>query len=56
MNLKHDLLRRPLELTKTHDYCAVKNPKLTVVFIHGIASDSSSFTRALNYLARTCNA
>ena len=53
MNLKHDLLKRPLELKKTHDYCAVKSPRLTVVFIHGIATDSSSFTRAIDYLEGT---
>ena len=39
-----------LTLAKVHDYCAVKQPKLTAVFIHGIASDSSSFAGALEYL------
>ena len=39
-----------LMLKKTHDYSAVKEPKLVVVFIHGIASDSSTFDRALHYL------
>ena len=41
-----------LILTKTHDFCAAKEPKLTVVFIHGIAADSSSFANALEYLER----
>ena len=41
-----------LILTKTHDFCAVKEPKLTVVFIHGIAADSSSFANALEYLEK----
>ena len=39
-----------LTLAKVHDYYAVKQPKLTAVFIHGIASDSSSFAGALEYL------
>lgn len=39
-----------LILEKTHDYCAAKHPKLTAVFIHGIASDSSSFAGAFKYL------
>lgn len=42
--------RRDLFLAKTHDKCAVKRPKLTAVFVHGIAADSSSFARALAYL------
>ena len=41
-----------LILTKTHDFCAAKKPKLTVVFIHGIAADSSSFANALEYLEK----
>lgn len=44
------LLRDQLRLKKTHDFCAVKKPTLTVIFIHGIASDSSSFTNAIKYL------
>lgn len=44
---------RKLTLKKTHDYSSVKNPKLAVVFIHGIAADSSSFVRALQYLEGT---
>lgn len=39
-----------LSLAKTHDYSAVEEPKLTVVLIHGIASDSSTFDEALEYL------
>lgn len=39
-----------LILKKTHDYSAVKRPKLIVVMIHGIASDSSTFGRVLRYL------
>lgn len=37
-------------LTKTHDVCRVKTPKLTVVMIHGIASESSTYQKALDYL------
>ena len=47
--------RKKLILTKTHDYCAADKPKLTVVMIHGIAADSSSFTRALQYLEGTAS-
>ncbi|MBR0467740.1 alpha/beta fold hydrolase [Candidatus Saccharibacteria bacterium] len=47
------MFSKKLILKKTHDFCAVKEPRLTVVFIHGIASDSSSFTNALKYLEGT---
>lgn len=41
---------KKLLLTKTHDYCAERGPKLTVVMIHGIASDSTTFAHALDFL------
>ncbi len=44
---------REIYLKKTHDFCAVKKPRLTVVMIHGIASDSSTYTHALRYLEGT---
>lgn len=44
---------RKLVLSKAHDYSAVDNPKLAVVFIHGIASDSSTFHNSLKYLEGT---
>ena len=44
---------RKLELKKTHDFSVSDKPKLTVVFIHGIASNSASFTNALKYLEGT---
>ncbi|MDO4398677.1 MAG: alpha/beta hydrolase [Candidatus Saccharibacteria bacterium] len=47
------LFQKKLTLKKTHDFCAVKQPKLTVVFIHGIASDSSTFNNAIKYLEGT---
>lgn len=47
------LFKKKLYLAKTHDYCAANKPKLTVVCIHGIASDSSSYTHALQYLEGT---
>lgn len=47
------MLGRKLVLKKTHDYYKVKKPKLTVVFIHGIASDSTTFKNALKFLEGT---
>ena len=44
---------KKLILKKTHDFSAVKKPKLTVVLIHGIASDSSVYNNALQYLEGT---
>lgn len=41
---------KKLILEKTHDKCMSGKPELTAVFIHGIASDSSSFENALKYL------
>ena len=46
-------MRRRLTLFKAHDHCAVKKPTLTVVMIHGIASESSTYNGALEYLERT---
>ena len=40
----------PLVLAKTYDVCKAKEPKLTVVLIHGIASNSGSFNGLLEYL------
>lgn len=51
--IKYEVLGRPLELAKTHDFCASGRPALTVVMIHGIASDSSTFDKALTYLEGT---
>ena len=45
--------RKKITLKKTHDFCGVKKPKLTVVLIHGIASDSSTYNNALQYLEGT---
>lgn len=42
-----------LLLAKTHDFCAASEPALTVVMIHGIAANSSSFDKALQYLEGT---
>lgn len=44
------MLRNKLVLAKTHDYAAAKEPKLAVVMIHGIASDSATYHEALEYL------
>lgn len=46
-------MQNKLFLKKTHDFSAVKNPELTVVMIHGIASDSSAYDHALKYLENT---
>ncbi|MBR3329133.1 alpha/beta hydrolase [Candidatus Saccharibacteria bacterium] len=47
------MLGRKLILKKTHDFCGVEKPKLAVVLIHGIASDSSTYSKALKYLEGT---
>lgn len=47
------LFEKKLILKKTHGYCAVKEPKLTVVFIHGLAIDSSCYNNAIKYLEGT---
>lgn len=38
-----------LKLAKTYDNCPSKNPKLTLVFVHGIADDSSRFVKPIAY-------
>lgn len=43
---------RELSLAKTHDFVASGQPKLTVVMIHGLASDSSTYNKALNFLEK----
>ena len=53
--IKYNLFKKPLELKKTHDYCKSGKPELAVVFIHGIASDSQAFGRALAYLEGTAS-
>ncbi|MBR3156938.1 alpha/beta hydrolase [Candidatus Saccharibacteria bacterium] len=47
------MFKRELCLKKTHDFCAAKTPRLVVVMIHGIASDSTTFNSALKYLEGT---
>ena len=47
------MFKKKLILKKTHDFSAVKKPKLTVVFVHGIASDSTTWNHALDYLEGT---
>lgn len=42
-----------LILKKTYDHCVSGKPELLVVCVHGIASDSSAFTHALQYLEGT---
>ena len=47
------MLSKKLILKKTHDFSASKKPELTVVLIHGIASDSTTYNNALAYLEGT---
>ena len=47
------MFNRKLALKKTYDYCATKEPKLTMIFIHGVAADSSCFINAIKYLEGT---
>ena len=49
----NNLFSKKLILKKTHDFCATKQPRLTVVFIHGLATDSSCFNNAIKYLEGT---
>ena len=42
-----------LELAKTYDVCRGEKPKSTVIFLHGIAADSSSFNGLLKYLSNS---
>ena len=51
--LKFKIFHKPLTLHKAHDFCASKKPKMTVVFVHGIAADATSFSKALKYLEGT---
>lgn len=53
MRIKDTLLKNPLSLAKTHDFSVSKKPRLTVIMIHGIASDSSTFVSTLKYLEGT---
>lgn len=39
-----------MKLTKTNDKCGSKKPKITVVMIHGIASGSWTYDKALEYI------
>jgi len=55
MILKKGLIKKDkkMELYKAHDFCASGEAKLTVIMIHGIATDSSSYSKALTYLEGT---
>ena len=47
--------KNKLTLEKTNDYSSTDSPILTVVMIHGIASDSSTYDDALKYFEREKN-
>lgn len=49
----NNFINKPLKLAKTYDNCPSKNPRLTLVFLHGIGSDSSTFNSAISYLEGT---
>lgn len=42
-------MNKKLILAKTYDKCRAGNPVLTVVLIHGIASDSTTYEKSLEY-------
>ncbi len=50
---KYHILHQPLALTKTHDHGPKKHPKLTVVFLHGIADSSRCYHNTLKFLEGT---
>jgi surfactin synthase thioesterase subunit len=52
-SLKYGLLKKPLSLKKKRDFCPSGKPKITAIFIHGIASDSSAFKNTISYLSGT---
>lgn len=45
--MSKEIQKNELRLTKTYDNCVSRNPKLTVVMIHGIASNSGTFNKTL---------
>lgn len=47
------IIKRRLTLKKAYDSASVEKPKLAIIFVHGIATDSSSFTNAIKYLEGT---
>lgn len=47
------IIKRRLTLKKAYDSASTEKPKLAVIFVHGIATDSSSFTNAIKYLEGT---
>lgn len=47
--------KNELTLEKTNDYSSTDSPILTVVMIHGIASDSSTYDDALKYFEKENN-
>lgn len=45
--------KKDLILEKAHDFSMAREPEFAVIFIHGIASNSSTFDKALEYLEGT---
>lgn len=52
-SIKYGLFKKPLALKKIRDFCPSKKPRLTVIFLHGIASSSSAFKNTISYLSGT---
>ena len=49
---KREVERGALTLAKTYDKCKSGQPRLTVVMIHGIASSSATYDKALDFLRK----
>ena len=52
-SIKYDLLKKPIKLAKTHDFCLSRKSKLTVVMLHGIASSSKTYDHTIKYFRST---
>ncbi|MDO4742178.1 MAG: alpha/beta hydrolase [Candidatus Saccharibacteria bacterium] len=50
MSKESDTNKFNLKLEKTYDYCALEKAQMSVIFLHGIAADSSTFSDTLSFL------
>ena len=51
-NFLHKFLKIPITMRVRYDHCIAKNPDLTVVFLHGIASSYATWREVLPPLAK----
>lgn len=51
-NFLHKFLKIPITMRVRYDHCITKNPDLTVVFLHGIASSYATWREVLPPLAK----